>query len=92
MYFAKRIRMKQHCSLSQNPAEIDTIYLDNCELPDYYSKESIHDYLVENPGTIVVGIWPYSKVIPVTSSSGEKYVRSQANWTQKDNLLSLPRD
>lgn len=89
---AKRIKMKQYCSHSQNPIEIDSIYLDGCENSGYFRKEVIHDYLIKYPESIVVDIYPFPKVVPATSSSGEKYVRSQANQTQQDNLLSLPRD
>ena len=34
---------------------------------------------------------PYPDLIPVVSSKGEKYVRSEPNDTPRDNLLRLPR-
>ena len=35
-------------------------------------------------------IMPYPDLIPVVSSKGEKYVRSEPNDTPRDNLLRLP--
>ena len=42
--------------------------------------------------TITVNIAPYPYLIPAMSIQGEKYVRSVANSTSKDNLLMLPRE
>lgn len=39
-----------------------------------------------------VNIAPYPYLIPAMSIQGEKYVRSVANGTSKDNLLMLPRE
>ena len=39
--------------------------------------------------SIYIEGYPY--VIPALSAYGEKYVRSEANGTSRDNLLNLPR-
>ena len=54
-------------------------------------KSEVYDYLNQNPRTIQVAIAPYPYVIPALSAYGEKYVRSEANGTSRDNLLNLPR-
>jgi|GEM_PF-197184 len=57
----------------------------------YYSREGIHDYLVERPNSIRVNIGPdYPYCEPRVSSNGVKYVRSQPNDSPHDNLLKLP--
>ena len=57
----------------------------------FAKKSEVYDYLNRNPRTIQVAIAPYPYVIPALSAYGEKYVRSEANGTSRDNLLNLPR-
>ena len=57
----------------------------------FAKKSEVYDYLNQNPRTIQVAIAPYPYVIPALSAYGEKYVRSEANGTSRDNLLNLPR-
>lgn len=90
--YATRIKMKPGCYNSQSTEEIDKIYLEGCTNPGYFKKETLHDYLVKNPGTIKVNINPYPNVIPAISSRGEKYVKSSPNSYTRDNLLDLPRE
>lgn len=72
--------------------EIDSIYLEGVTDNGFYKKESVHDFLKNNPGaTIQVNISPYPKLIPV-SNNNQRYVRSEANDTTADNLLKLPRE
>lgn len=40
---------------------------------------------------IRVNIYPYPILEEMTSSKGEKYVRSMPNESRHDNLLNLPR-
>lgn len=87
-----KIKMLQGCKTSNILEEIDEIYLTGCKNDGYYKKATIHNYLVENPGTIQVNIYPYPDLDPVVSSRGEKYVRSKKDYTGKDNLLNLPRE
>lgn len=88
---ATKIRMKAGCGYSQNLLEIDSIYLEGCTEPGLYKKETVHDYVKSHPNSIKVNIYPYPVLVPATSVSGEKYVRSAPNNTQSDNLLKLPR-
>lgn len=89
---ATKIKMKQGCGTSNNLLEIDSIYLTGCKDDGYYKKDKVHDYLVQNPKGIQVDIYPYPDLIPMTSPNNEKYVKSTANNTTGDNLLSLPRE
>ena len=90
--YATRIKMRQGCYYSQSLTEIDSIYIEGCDNPGYFKKEVIHDHVKKYPGSIQVKIYPYPKVIPATSSYGEKYVRSSPNEYTHDNLLDLPRE
>lgn len=87
---AMKIKMKRSCEYSRNVRDIDFIYLDSIHA--YWTKAQVHDYLKENPKSIQVNIFPYPSLSPVVSSTGEKYVRSEANDTTMDNLLRLPRE
>lgn len=89
---AIKIKMKANCFYSNNLLEIDQIYLTGCTEPGYYKKEIIYDYLKDNPKSIQVNIYPYPYLIPALSSRGEKYVKSENNNTERDNLLALPRE
>ncbi len=88
---AVKIKMKPGCSSSNNLLEIDQIYLEGYQENGYYSKASIHDFLKSNPNNIQVNIYPYPNLQPMLSQNGEKYVRSEPNYTGRDNLLCLPR-
>lgn len=87
---ATKIKMKSGCGESNNLCEIDSIYLE--EIGIFFKKETIHDLLLNNPKSIYVDLYPYPVLQPVVSSLGEKYVRSEPDSTEKDNLLNLPRD
>ena len=89
---ATKIKMKSGCRYSDNLLEIDQIYLLGNNINGYYPKASIYDFLKTSPNSIQVDIYPYPNLQPVLSANREKYVRSEANYTGKDNLLSLPRE
>lgn len=74
----------------ENVQDIDSIYID--QTSTYWKKSEVYDYLQKFPKTITVNISPYPYLIPAVSSQGEKYVRSVANSTSKDNLMMLPRE
>lgn len=88
---ATKIIMKPGCGTSNNLLEIDRIYLTGLPDEDFYKKEIIHNYLIDNPGSIQVNLYPYPNLIPAISARGEKYVRSEPNNLTQDNLLRLPR-
>ena len=81
--------MKSGCQNSNQLCEIDSIYLE--EWGQFYKKEKVYDMLMQHPKSIYVNIYPYPYLQPVVSSLGEKYVRSEPDSSQRDNLLSLPR-
>lgn len=85
---ATRIKMNDGCKESKSIKDINSIHIDG----QYFFKEVIHDHLKTYPGSIQVNIKPYPDLVPVTSNNGEKYVRSEPNYTPDDNLLKLPRD
>ena len=90
MYVTK-IRMKPGCYRSNKLVEIDSLYIEDCVDPGFYSKTVIYDYVKNNPGSIQVKRYPYPTVVGEISANGEKYVRSSPNDYIHDNLLDLPR-
>ena len=92
MMYARKIKMQQGCANSNSTQDIAEIYVDGCNNPGFFAKETLHDHLQKNPNTIQVGTPPYYPyLLPATSVNGVKYVRSEPNDTQHDNLLNLPR-
>ena len=91
MMYAKKIKMQPGCTNSNNTQEIAEIYLEGCNNPGFFSKATLHDYIVKNPNSIQVNISPFPYVVPAISSRNEKYVRSEPNDNPYDNLLKLPR-
>lgn len=89
---ATRIKMKPSCGSSNSLLEIDQIYLEGCQEDGYYYKSAVHDFLKSHPNSIQVNIYPYPDLQPMVSQNGEKYVKSEPDYTGKDNLLQLPRD
>lgn len=88
---ATKIQMKPGCRTSNNLQEIDSIYIEGYPFYRFAKKSEVYDYLNQHPRTIQVAIAPYPYVMPALSAYGEKYVRSEANGTSRDNLLNLPR-
>lgn len=91
MMYATKIKMCLGCNGSNNCQDIDSIYLEGNDTNQFYKKASIYDHLKKYPNSIKVNIFPYPNLLPVLSSKGEKYVRSEPNDTTNDNLLKLPR-
>ena len=87
-YIASAIKMKKNCEYSYNLLEIDEIYLSNS---GWYKKETIHNHVKTNPGSIKVVSLYGPNVVPAISVNGEKYVKSSPNNKTTDNLLELPR-
>lgn len=88
--YATKIKLKPGCTSPTNTLEISEIFIEGCANPGYYTKESLYNYLYNHPNSIRVKVYPYPYLIPAISKYGEKYVKSQPNHTQKDNLLELP--
>ena len=91
MFKAIAIRMNDNASQSWSCQEIHSIKISGKHQSKFYLKEDIHDYLVNNGGTIKVDRYPYPNLIPVNNGV-TRYVRSEPNDTVDDNLLRLPRE
>ena len=89
---ATKIKMKLGCMYSNSVLEIDEIYISGCSNPGWFKKSIIYDYLVKYPNSIQVNKYPYPNLIPAKSYNGEKYVKSNPNNSEMDNLLNLPRE
>ena len=87
-FYATAIKMKNDCFYSNNLLEIDKIFLAS---NGWYPKETIYDYLIQNPSDIKVKNEFGPVLIACKSINGEKYVKSSPNETKSDNLLSLER-
>lgn len=91
MIKATKIKMYNGKQYSNLLTEIESIYLTGVSEDNFYKKEDVHDFIVNNPGhPIHVNIAPYPKLIAAIKN-GQKYVRSAPNETTEDNLLKLPR-
>ncbi|WP_312643599.1 DUF3892 domain-containing protein [Hydrogenoanaerobacterium sp.] len=91
MMYATKIHMSSGYQNSNNCVDIDTIYLEGNDTDQFYKKANLYDHLKKYPNSIKVkrGTEPY--LVPALSSRNEKYVRSEPNDTEYDNLLKLPR-
>lgn len=93
MIYAKKIKMKSGFQYSNSQIEIDQIYLyGSVKAEGWYKKAAIYDFIKYNNGVVKVAISPYPELIPALSQNGEKYVKSVADDTYKDNLMNLPRE
>jgi hypothetical protein len=93
MIYASKIRMQAGKERDNQLTSIYSIYLEgSIKTADFYTKESIYDWLKDNPSIQVkVNISPYPLVIP-EKRLNTKYVKSSPDYTGKDNLLNLPRE
>lgn len=92
MIKATKIRMNQYSTHSMKLEEIKDIKLEgDLNNPGWFSKESIHDYIKNKNDVVNVNIYPYPKLIAVTTAT-DKYVKSTPNKNGFDNLLELPRE
>lgn len=90
MILATKIHFKYGSPFHPCEKDIQSIYLSGEGLDGFYPKEQVYDMLV-NGKIIRVNIYPYPALEEMTSFKGEKYVRSEPNENQYDNLLNLPR-
>lgn len=92
-YYVEKIEMNEGHKDSYHCIDIKYLYIDfkNGKGLQAYSKASIYDYLSNHPQSIKVFKSPFPYVVRALSSNGEKYVRSEPNDSENDNLLKLPR-
>lgn len=90
MILATKIHFQYDCPVHPSEQDIQSIYLSGEGLEGFYLKEQVYDMILQ--GEIIrVNIYPYPILEEMTSSKGEKYVRSMPNESRHDNLLNLPR-
>ena len=93
MYYATKIKMRDKDK--DNLLEISEIYLEdrvNSANSNWYTRENIHNWLKDNNDTgAKVDISPFPNLVHATSINGDKYVKSEPDKYQKDNLLNVPR-
>ncbi len=86
------IRLNWGCTSPKSCNDISEIRIrDTWGTEDWKAKGVVHDIVKASPGAVQVNIAPYPDLVPATSMYGEKYVRSEPNDTEHDNLLKLPR-
>lgn len=88
---AIKIKMRPGYRYSKSCSEISEIYLTG-QLEGWFSSEFIHNWLLQNPGSIIVRDAPHPELLPALSRNGEKYVKTEPVDTTADNLLRLPRE
>ena len=90
MILATKLHFQYRCPVHPSEQDIKSIYLSGEGLEGFYLKEQVYDMILQ--GEIIrVNIYPYPILEEMTSSKGEKYVRSMPNESRHDNLLNLPR-
>lgn len=84
------IRLNWGCTSPKSCNEISEIKIrDDLWGTEWKTKAFVHDKVKASPGSIKVNIAPYPDLVPATSIKGEKYVRSEPNDSEHDNLLKL---
>ncbi|MEA5031456.1 MAG: DUF3892 domain-containing protein [Sphaerochaeta sp.] len=88
------IRLNRGCINPKSCNDIAEIKIraDYGSTSEWKFKAKIYDLVKESPGSIKVDRYPYPDLIPAKSKNDEKYVRSEPNDTENDNLLKLPRE
>lgn len=90
---AIRIKMKENSNLSNNPKEIEGIYIDNGGEQIFYSVDELYNLLKNEPTKIIcVGNDNLTHLVPVTAMNGKRYIRSIPNAGMIDVVMRLPRD
>lgn len=90
MILATKLHFQYGCPVHPSEQDIQSIYLSGEGLEGFYLKEQVYDMILQVE-IIRVNIYPYPILEEMTSSKGEKYVRSMPNESRHDNLLNLPR-
>ncbi len=87
------IRLNRGCTSPKSCNDIDQIKIqDDVWGTEWKSKGVVHDMVTNFPRSIQVDRYPYPDLIPARSIYNEKYVRSESNDTENDNLLKLPKE
>ena len=86
------IRLNRGCTSPKSCNDISEIKIRDAygSTSEWKSKAKVYDLVKASPGSIKVNRDPYPDLVPVKSKNDEKYVRSEPNDTEHDNLLKLP--
>lgn len=87
---AQKVRPETSSRNLRSVGEIAEIYIDEWDC--FVCKETLHEFLRENPGSIQVDILPFPNLIPGISASGARYVRSKPDRHPQDNLVDLKKN
>lgn len=90
---AIRIKMKENTKFSNNPKQVEGIYIDNGSEQIFYSVDEIYKLLTNEPATVIyVGDDTSAYLVPITATNGKGYIRSVPNTGMIDLIMRLPRD
>jgi len=91
MLFAEKIRLTTRKNKDINYSDIKSIYIDFGMGLNEYSKEIIHDFLIDNPYSIKAKIQPYPFLIPYKDKNGNKQVVAVDINSKIEYLIKLPK-
>ncbi|WP_321301795.1 DUF3892 domain-containing protein [uncultured Sphaerochaeta sp.] len=86
------IRLNSGCTSPKTCNDISEIEIKEGSSSSWKTKAKVYDLVKASPGSIEVDRYPYPDLVPVLSKNDEKYVRSEPNDTEHDNLLKLPQE
>lgn len=91
---AIKIKLNSGCVSPKSCNDINQIKIrdDSSGITAWKAKAVLYDTVKASPGSIKVDRYPYPDLVPALSKYGEKYVRSEPNDTESDNLLKLPQE
>lgn len=90
---AIRIKMQDKAKQSNNPKQVEGIYIDNGIEQIFYSVDELYIFLINNPTAVIcVGDDTSVHLVPITATNGKGYIRSLPNSGMIDAVMRLPRD
>lgn len=90
---AMRIKMKENSDRSNNPKEIEGIYIDDGSEQILYSVGELYELLKKDPMKMIfVGDDQEAHLVAITATNGKGYIRSIPNEGMIDAIMRLPRD
>lgn len=91
MLFAEKIRLTTKKNKDINYSDIIGIFIDFGNGLIEYSKETIYDYLENNPYSIKAKIEPYPFLVPYKDKKGIKQVVAFDINSKTECLIKLPK-
>lgn len=88
-----KIRMKPGKADSNNPMDIDQLFLADAPMDGFMTKGDIHGYVRKNLSPITVDAPPYPVLIATSNpDTKEKYLMTGSLAGAVDVLMTLPRE